>query len=761
MLNVQIAGRQNQLALVLLAGLAILLMAPYLLNAQVVMWPRSGLGSDLVTYNWPPFEYARQSWQNDQQIPLWWGTTMGGIPMIGNPGVRLFYPPLLLLAMLPIPVPLAFALINTFHLWLAGAGAYGLARMLLKTGYTAALFAGIAILLMPRISSNMVGDMGYTAGLCWVPLCILCVRLALERHSWRWAVAAGVALAVLYVLNLFVLIYIVFFMGLYVLYQWLNVVFHHGVHQALPRIAKSVGALVLLAVAAAGLSAFHLLPLISYLPYQTREAMTLADANYLALPLPFLVNVIVPTPYQFPEWEAYSGLLPLIFLPLSLRHPNRREVYIWLFVLIFALLFSLGSVTPLYTLMFELVPGFSLLRVPARIWIFASIAIIMLAALSVDALVRPRSQPVSRASWQLLFASSGLLILFTVAGRFLTRRPGEADWLLGLLASGGVLLVIAALRRWHSSGLANRFAIVLLIALTVDLFPLAMAFAAPLPVDRLFTLPPIGVSLNQMTDDALMYRTYSIRREIRDHHAVANHWQTADGLNSFQFAPYSRYMRLASGCVLDGVAAAVPPCASNEIEPDAYLEAVPDMDLLGALNVRYVISPFALPETDQLKLVSASDDARLYENKAVLPRTYAVGRVEPVPDQAVWYRLEQINPAQQVVIERSLDDQQVDNDFFVPAEIQAYRPNDMTLEVDMPDSGMLVIADSWVPGWQAMVDHEPKPVLRVNGTLRGVLLDAGLHQVTLTFAPEPFKVGLILTILSGLGIIMGFWFFRR
>lgn len=76
-----------------------------------------------------------------------------------------------------------------------------------------------------------------------------------------------------------------------------------------------------------------------------------------------------------------------------------------------------------------------------------------------------------------------------------------------------------------------------------------------------------------------------------------------------------------------GLAAGIPACVSNEISATAYEQARPDAALLGLLNVRYVISTLNL-ESDTLKLVAIEGQERLYENLAVMPHAFAVGRAK-------------------------------------------------------------------------------------------------------------------------------------
>lgn len=740
----------NLAASLLLLAVAIVLMSPYLLQSDAIMWPRSELGTDLLTYNLPSVDYFKKSLQSYGEIPLWQASSMSGLPMTGNPAIRVFYLPQFLLSLLPLPILWMFAILNTLHFWIAGLGGYGLARYAMGLNRQAAFVGGLLIMLTPRLSSNIVGDLGYTYGLCWIPLWFLFTRLALDRASWRWAILAGAALSCIYMTNIQFILYAGWLLLLYFVYRLLlsfdsPFIFKRWFKNFL----KLLGLAALILGLFAAFSAYQLLPFLTYLPHQSREAMTLESANYLALPPALLINAFIPTSYKFPEWELYVGILPLILTPLAILNARKRETWFWLGLVIFSVLFSLGSTTLLYTFMFYIIPGFRYVRVPARMWYFAAISAAILTSLAVDHVLQ--AGKFASRWWRWLVVSGGLLIVITLAGRFLTRRPNEADWLLGFLAAGSVIIGLVSLWRFVNNRLtASQFAGILIVAVCIDLFPLDVAFARPRPSREVFELPEIGKTVVEQAQ-AERFRTYGIRREFADHIVVANHLEVVEGLNSFQFGTYSQYMRLASGCNVEGIFAAVPPCASNEFSPTAYLDATPNPTLLGLLNVKYVISPFELPGEDALKLVEKTGTEWLYENSDVLPRAFGVGEVEIVEnDAAVWERLPQVNLRTTAVVEssQSVGGLAANSDFFEPAEILSYTPNQIHARINMPDKGMLVFSEVWTPGWQVSVDGVESSVLRVDGTLRGVMLDAGERNVRLYFMPPAFLVGLVISLLT-------------
>ncbi|MBE2182718.1 MAG: YfhO family protein [Anaerolineae bacterium] len=673
------------------------------------MWPRSGLGSDLVTYNWTSAQYVRQSFADIHQFPLWWDTTMGGMPLVGNPSVRALYPPISLAILLPVSLFQGFAGVNAFSLWIAGIGMYLLVCWTMPTSRYAAFLAAVIFMLTPRISANIVGDMGYTAGLCWTPLTLACIRVAINKRAFQWAIAAGLCYGLLFTLNFVNFLYLGLFVAVYGLLQVVRL--RHVPRELLK--LSGVGALML--VTLIGTAAFMLFPLLTFLPYQSRQAFSLADANYLALPLPFLFEVLLPNPFKFPEWTFYVGLLPLTFALFSFRTSARREFWWWVGILLFSVVFALGTTTPLYGLIVQTVPGFSLMRVPSRMLMFAVMALAALSAPGIDVLMKNRAS-ISKG-W---IGLAILLTVVTIAGRFFMRRPEELDWLLGLLAGFSVITawIALALRRYPLK-------LILAICVALELLPLAASYMRVAAFEEIFKTPPIADRLIEDNQNGELFRIFSVERELPDHILTLNQLQSVDGLNSFQFTHYADFMRAASGCPIEAITAAIPSCASPEVQADAQILTQPDPALLGLLNVRYMLASFALENLpSSLQMIAQDGDHRLYLNAAELPRAFATNTNNLSADA----------PA-------TLSDSEI-----IPAAIHQAGYGLFDLSIEVPEPMTLVISETWAPGWQAVVDGQAVLVERVSGALLGIELGEGAHHVQMSFAPPTFTIGMMISL---------------
>lgn len=74
----------------------------------------------------------------------------------------------------------------------------------------------------------------------------------------------------------------------------------------------------------------------------------------------------------------------------------------------------------------------------------------------------------------------------------------------------------------------------------------------------------------------------------------------------------------------------------------------------------------------------------------------------------------------------------------------------VTIAAEAPHEALLVLRDSWYPGWRASVDGRHVPIYRVNGCFRGVLVPAGKHEVRFVYRPWhvyiPAAVSLLVTL---------------
>ncbi|HXA29573.1 MAG TPA: YfhO family protein [Candidatus Angelobacter sp.] len=91
----------------------------------------------------------------------------------------------------------------------------------------------------------------------------------------------------------------------------------------------------------------------------------------------------------------------------------------------------------------------------------------------------------------------------------------------------------------------------------------------------------------------------------------------------------------------------------------------------------------------------------------------------------------------------------------IPATVSSYQDDRAEIQVDTPRTGLLVLADSWFPGWQATLDGQPVAIHPANLALRGVVVPAGHHTVVMSYRPTSWRNGLAGAAIGSVAFAVG------
>jgi hypothetical protein len=170
-------------------------------------------------------------------------------------------------------------------------------------------------------------------------------------------------------------------------------------------------------------------------------------------------------------------------------------------------------------------------------------------------------------------------------------------------------------------------------------------------------------------------------------------------------------------------------------------------DVLGPpLPVRdpWLQQVFNWPETVYLYRVSGvMPRARMVERYEVVPRSiHAAARLcDPGFDVADSVILEAAPPplAREPAASKPLSGPAGDASRAVWITTDEARR--VVIEVGDGRAGLLVLADTFYPGWEARVDGRPVPILCANVAFRAVPVGPGSHRVEFTYHPRMFALG--------------------
>jgi uncharacterized membrane protein YfhO len=72
----------------------------------------------------------------------------------------------------------------------------------------------------------------------------------------------------------------------------------------------------------------------------------------------------------------------------------------------------------------------------------------------------------------------------------------------------------------------------------------------------------------------------------------------------------------------------------------------------------------------------------------------------------------------------------------------------VTIDASLNCRGMVILTDTWAPGWTASVDGEPARIEQAYGIVRGVVVDRGNHTIEMWYRPWSVVAGGAMTLLG-------------
>ena len=779
-----------------IGGWVLLLTWPLLFGGRVLYW-----GTQLLQF--APWRQLVADALHAGDWPLWTHALGNGAPLLANHQSAVFYPPHLLFLLFPVERALGYSL--ALHLALAGLFAWLWARQLglgvLGRLVAALAYAGSGFLVGHALFPSMVETVA------WLPLLFLLADRLAKRRRAGDALALGAVLGVQFLAGHAQLWYYgLWATGAYALFAGWRVERLEGrrVGRGLARIVL----LVALAVAvASGAAAVQVLPT-AELAIQSQRADG-ADwdfaMTYSLWPWR-LVTLLAPDFFGHPadgdywgyghyfEDNGYIGLLPLMLAGLAVagwlrksrsgpvlsREPeaaqdppsltdsgdSHRCVPFLLATAAVALVLALGDNTPIYPLVFRYMLGFGLFQAPARCLCLYTFAVAMLAGMGADGF--RLSYPVQYTSRLALVGGATLAALAWIACWQLpalqptfTRSAAMTGGLLAL--SAGTLLLRGrdadADPRVARSPLPRRWWPVVVVGLIAGDLLLIGRRLNPTADPALYHLRAAsGDYLRAQAVPGQPFRIFSFERDIYAT-LFEGYTRSADfGSTDLDYLRGLRETLLPNLTVLEGLESA------NNYEPlrmAAYadlqevIEGAPVSDalrLLGLMNVRYVVSIQPLAD---MRPVYSGGSVRVYANPYVLPRAWVVyhARTLSDPDRLLAELVSPtFDPASEVLLSTRDSSPQVDLHSGIhdpPATVALrYDSNQVTISAALPQSGYLVLAQTFYPGWQVRVDGLPAQVLRANYAFCAVHLEAGEHEVAFEYRPLSFYAGLAVSGLT-------------
>jgi Bacterial membrane protein YfhO len=753
--------------LLILSALILWFCQDLLLSGQVPFF------RDLGPYFYPLRFILYESFRSGE-LALWNRHLAMGFPLLAAFQSGVFYPPHLLLLILSFFS--AIRAIFILHFLIAGIGAYYLCRNWKFPAYLSVVGALLFALGGTGVSLSNLLNHFQTA--VWLPWVILSWEKLLSSISWKNFLTFTLMTAVQFLAGS---------PELFAMSMVLVLLDGMRVRQSMPAI--SCGKLLLILLAASllvlGLVMVQFLPTLElFFESRRRQPILSQEALHWSLKPLSLLNLffldkeidlnVSRGMHLFFGHEApfflshYLGAISVFGISLWFYFSSLREKMILLLLVGASLMVALGLYTPIYPLLLRHVSFLGTFRFPEKFFFVAYVLFLYMALKGLGLLLHGEGSV--KGPFVALAAICVALVGFYVFSRFnldLVARfiaaqsgnplssPAHAKLVAGAMSNfdrqvvlylGFLLLVVLA----KTNGIRRPlFGVLIVSAVFVDLTWAHRGFLFPLRPDFVYAAPRImrvsDSDLNRVfyfrSGQNLHPSSVTVPAEPTFQEAAALPFQAllpnAGMLYGFDYMqeidalgrqPYTDFLFFANG-----------------------LDFTAQIKLLRTFNVKYLVAFRSLPENGT-RLISRFPDSFswLYEIEGTIPRAYIVNNVAVEKDSKQVLRLLSsagFDPTREVVLDSEIPTPPT-NHLKATAKIVRYDNELVTIATSSDKEAVLVLADSYYPGWKAFVDGSEEVIRRANLFFRAVRLPAGNHTVEFRYEPRSFAIGLAISVIT-------------
>lgn len=767
----------------------VLLFLVFVFSYDLIFSTKIPLFRDLGPYFYPMrFSLAESLKAGD--LPLWNAQTGLGFPLLANFQSGAFYPPNLVYGLFPFIAAVKITYI--LHYLVAASGSYllldrwKLSKAIVLVGSLLFTFGGYTISL-----TNLLNHFQTAV---WLPWLLLLGERYLGSPNW---------------LNFAPLVFLAttqFLAGSPEIYAMsMGLLLIHALRmrgKGETSISRILFSVLGINVLVAGLAMVQILPTLELLRLSERtHAASFEWATdwslqlFSLLSLVFLDKQIDPGSFETFQFFFYSqppfllslymgGLFPFGFWAWIISEERKRQAIVLGLVLL-SILLSMGSRTPIYKFLYDYFPYFSLFRFPEKFFFVTFALLLYVAVTGLSYLLETSEAKGSRTLLGPAILTASFLALYLLCryDRALLLQAVSSsakfplDHPLTWRISSSVLVhlerhialwlgIMAIVWLWQRKKIQARLMeIVIVLIAFVDIFsahaPYQLLMDASIVQQRPQTLA--------LLQDAPSYRVFSTSPEAPFHPDISQFPRARSPEEHTTFA--FQTLRPNTG-LFWGVNYMQEIDALLRMSYNQFLQAALKLSpgnfykLLGALNVKYIMSLHELTD-GSLALLGHFEryPAWVYRIDGAVPRAYVVSRVITERDpQVILGRLasDGFDPSEAVILEEAVP-LEARKGFHGKAWITQYKNNRARVQATLNAPGVLVLTDSFYPGWRAYVDGKEQDVLRANYFFRAVLLQGGQHVVEFRYQPRSFTMGLYISLafLAAVSIWSVFLFVRK
>jgi hypothetical protein len=706
--------------------------------------------------------------------PFWLPYAFGGMPQIADPQSLLFSPPFVLLALLDSAPSLRAIDVTTLLMLLIGGWGVIWATRDLAWHPAGSLVAALGFAFGASMAWRLQ-HFGQVLSLAYWPFAWLFLRRAMQRNASVYGALAGIMGAFIVLGRDQV--------GLLVIYTLAAQVVWHISTAAAPITALrrcwrplAVCAVTGLALVAVPITLTLLLSAQSNRPmidYQGAVAGSLHPAHLVTTLIPHVFGAAGAMdkfwgPPSF-TWEGtglftaqnmgqlYIGALPILLLIMGLMRGVfwARDIRFISCALIAATVYAFGGFTPVFGILYKILPGISLYRRPADATFLMGGFASLLAGYATHRLfswdwppparvLGPLAQPLGGKIWcRADLAPVAIAFGFALSAALIFHRLSMVAmpmlWaILWLAMTIAMIIAMVIFKGRQPLTLATALAALTMIDLSYNNGPNG---ATALPAAAINMLQPGTANDTVATLRRLLITSQSAtRRDRTELIGLGFHWPNASLTHGLEqtlgYNPVRSKLYVAATGAGDSSGSAGQRKFTSLMP--SYRSRMADL-----LGLRYIASGVPIEQIDKtfepgsLKLNARTTDGYIYENPNAAPRIWFAsqsvnGDFTRMLSDGMW---PEGDPRSTVVLEGPSRIAAGPATSGGDARIISYRNTMIDTSADSLGGGWLVLNDLWHPWWFAEVDGVPAPILRANVLFRAVAVPPGAHRVRFTFRP--------------------------
>ncbi|KKR34308.1 MAG: hypothetical protein UT63_C0003G0024 [Candidatus Gottesmanbacteria bacterium GW2011_GWC2_39_8] len=715
-----------------------------------------------------PWRYISLESLKKGNIPLWNPYNGAGEPLLANFQSAPFYPLNLLFFLLPFKT--AWGLLVILQMVLGGLFMYlfldywKLHRFASFIGSVAFVFSGFSI---AWLEWNTIGHT-----VLWLPLILLSKERLLKKLSWKWililifsecsAILAGHLQFLFYLLilsNLYLFVRIIQLStkdcwrsrsGLsrrsgIPLWRRLLPMLHRDRNDILNRIIRKYLPFLIIGFIVFAITSPQWLPAIEYIKLSSRnlDQMNWMNKEGWFLPWQNLIQFISPDFFGNPasmnyygvwnygEMIGYIGLFPLILAFYAILFRRDRKTLFFSFILFGALIFALPTVVAKWPFAAN-IPFISTSQ-PTRLIMLVDLSLAVLSALGLDYFLKNKNKQKDLLKIILVFLLifTGIYVLFgskfirdlEISKLAISRR----NLYLPTFVFITLLLSYTVSLFNKNNKKLNQLVIVFLIIVSVlDLLRFAQKFT-PFTKSELVFPKTETISFLQNKTKAYPWRILGVdylsnqKRIFPPNISTAYKLYSTDTYDPLIVKNYQEFFGILEWGLIN-----IPALSLNRtIMINNFNSRL--VDLLGVkyiAAIKDVVSP-------NLKFLFKEGETRVYENLEVYPRAFMVYETRSASDKRETARL-LLDPSVDLHKVAILEKENIvlNNKSTVNSlEIINYEDNEVEINVNTENKGILILTDVYYPSWKATIDGKETKIIKTDYTFRGVVVPEGSHKV--------------------------------